>query len=235
MSRGRLPDAGYLFFGDSFSRIFTLVNHPQIYIKAYKGASAKGLTKPKNENRIDILETLENKPGTKAAIFVFGNVDVHMSYWFCKHGRDPPEEPDFEAIAAQYVSFIASLPGAFERVVIGVYPSSLLEAESVPTSITAYGVLTEEQAATIDVADCTLQKRQGRVRAFNAALRRACEARTSVAAPLTYLDVFDELVEPDTLRMKGDYLDISVMNSNPRTTAGLEPSTSQDTRTLLTQ
>ena len=36
--RERLPRDGYLFFGDSFARIFTLVSHPEVGVKAFKGA-----------------------------------------------------------------------------------------------------------------------------------------------------------------------------------------------------
>ena len=81
MPRDRLPDAGFLFFGDSFARIFTLVNHPDVGVKAFKGATAKGLTKELNENRLDIHRALTSRPDTKAAVFVFGNVDVHMSHY----------------------------------------------------------------------------------------------------------------------------------------------------------
>ena len=56
--QGRLPERGFLFFGDSFARLFTLVNHPDIGVKAYKGGSAKGLTKEANENRLDIAQQL---------------------------------------------------------------------------------------------------------------------------------------------------------------------------------
>ena len=85
-----LPDGGFLFFGDSFVRIFTLIGNPEIGVKAFKGATAKGLTKEKNENRQEIIETLGARPGTQCAIFVFGNVDVHMSYYYCKHGKETP-------------------------------------------------------------------------------------------------------------------------------------------------
>ena len=70
-----LPDAGYLFFGDSFARIFSLVSHPEVGVKAFKGGSAKGLTKETNENRVEIIKSLEARPSTQCAVFVFGNVD----------------------------------------------------------------------------------------------------------------------------------------------------------------
>lgn len=203
-----LPEAGYIFFGDSFSRIFTLIAHPEVGVKAFKGATAKGLTKEDNDNRQDIVKALATRPNTQCSVFVFGNVDVHMSHYYNKYAREPPVDPDLESIAKEYVGFIAGLPGA-ERAIIGAYPSSLLEAEAVPQSLAAYGVLTEEQSAKIDVADCTLAIRQGRVREFNQHLKAACAAATP---PVTYYDVFDALVDPATLQLRPEYLDISDFN-----------------------
>ena len=155
-----LPDGGFLFFGDSFVRIFTLIGNPEIGVKAFKGATAKGLTKEKNENRQEIIETLGARPGTQCAIFVFGNVDVHMSYYYCKHGKETPEPQDAKKIATEYANFVSSLPGEqMERLIIGAYPSSLVEPDRVPQSLAAYGVLTEEQAAKIDQEDCAIDKR----------------------------------------------------------------------------
>ena len=206
--RERLPEAGYLIFGDSFSRIFSLVRHAEIGIKPYKGGSAKGLTKPGNTNREDIAKTLAQRPGTHTAVFVFGSVDVHMSYYYCKYGREPPEEIDLEAIARAYVAFVAGLPGPAQRLVVGAYPSSLIEAESVPKSVAAYGVLSEAQAARVDLADCSLAARQGRTRAFNAALRAACAEHAAV----DFVDICDELLDPATLQLRPAYLDISTCN-----------------------
>ena len=203
-----LPEAGYIIFGDSFARIFTLVSNPEVGVKAFKGATAKGLTKEANENRADIVKVLSTRPDTQCSVFVFGNVDVHMSHYYNKYAREPPVEPDLKAIADEYVGFVAGLPGA-ERAIIGAYPSSLLEAEAVPQSLHAYGVLTEEQAAKIDTKDCTLDLRQGRAREFNTYLKAACASATPA---VTYYDVFDELIDPDTLQLRPEYLDISDFN-----------------------
>ena len=210
-----MPDAGYLFFGDSFVRLFGLVNHPEIGVKGFKGASAKGLSKELNENRLDVLRILKTRPETQHIVFVFGNVDVHMSYYYCKYAREPPEEQDYDKIARGYVNVVASLPGkeGMGRTIVGVYPSSLIEPESVPESIAAYGVLTKEQAANINTPDCTLEQRQARVRAFNTALRAACDAEAAAgAAKVEYLDVFDEVMDPATLQLRPEYLDISQLN-----------------------
>ena len=190
------------------------MQHPQVGIKGVQGRQREGLTKETNENRKDIAETLASRPDTQCAIFVFGNVGVHMSYYFLRHGRHPPESIDFNKIAKEYIAFIAGLPGEeLKRIVIGCYPSSLIEPESVPQSLEAYGVLTEEQAKTIELSDCTLEKRQGRARAFNAALRAACEGlQWPESEMVEYIDIFDDLVDPDTLQLRPDYLDISTCN-----------------------
>ena len=97
--------------------------------------------------------------------------------------------------------------------IVGAYPSSLLEPTDVPQSLMAYGVLSEEQAGKIDLADCTLAKRQGRVREFNKHVKAACAAlRWPENELVTYMDVFDELVDPESQRLKPAYLDISTCN-----------------------
>ena len=121
---------GYCFFGDSFVRLFGLVKHPDIMIHPYKGASCRGLGKEGNENREDILRRLEARPNTRGAVFVFGNVDVHLSYYYCLHGKEKPTTIDFEGIARDYVTFVAGLPGeGLRRAIVGCYPSSLVEKE----------------------------------------------------------------------------------------------------------
>ena len=52
----------YLLFGDSFVRLFGLVKHREIKLQAFKGSSAKGLTREGNENRDAIERTLAENP-----------------------------------------------------------------------------------------------------------------------------------------------------------------------------
>ena len=44
------------------------------------------------------------------AIFTFGNVDVHFSYYYSLHGKAVPQRIDFESIARDYVDFVESSP-----------------------------------------------------------------------------------------------------------------------------
>jgi len=58
----------YCFFGDSFVRLFGLVCHPEVSVKAFKGATCRGLGKDGNENRVDITRRLAAKPETKVVV-----------------------------------------------------------------------------------------------------------------------------------------------------------------------
>ena len=81
----RASAAQYLFFGDSFVRLFGLVKHREVRLQAFKGASAKGLTRETNENREQIEKVMAVHPAAQMAVFVFGNVDVHLSWFWCKY------------------------------------------------------------------------------------------------------------------------------------------------------
>ena len=81
----------YCFFGDSFVRLFGLVRHPDVSVHAFKGATCRGLGKEGNENRVEITRRLAAKPEAKVAIFTFGNVDVHFSYYYSLHGKAAPQ------------------------------------------------------------------------------------------------------------------------------------------------
>ena len=105
-------DATHLFFGDSFVRLFSLLKHKDILVKAYKGAAAKGVAKTDNTNRIDMANTLTHHPLAQHLVCVFGNVDVHMSYYYTRYARQPPQTPDYAAIARGYVEAVATLPGS---------------------------------------------------------------------------------------------------------------------------
>ena len=169
-----LPSDGFLFFGDSFARIFTLVSHPDVGVKAFKGATAKGLTKDHNENRQDIVKLLAARPGTQWAVFVFGNVDVHMSHYFCRYAREPPEDPSYEKIAQDYVAFVSGLSGNLQRAVVGAYPSSLLEAERVPQSLHAYGVRTATIVGNSATRETLARVRTSKTLMVSATLPQGC-------------------------------------------------------------
>lgn len=96
-------------FGDSFSGPFTLINNPKVYVKMFKGATAKGLSKPNNENRITIENILADKT-PKCLIFYFGNVDALFSYFYVTfvEKKTPSIEEFTSEIVQKYVDFIKS-------------------------------------------------------------------------------------------------------------------------------
>mmetsp|Transcript_19689 Transcript_19689/g.54981 ORF Transcript_19689/g.54981 Transcript_19689/m.54981 type:complete len:483 (-) Transcript_19689:513-1961(-) len=172
-----------IFFGDSFVKLFGLLNDysdsvlktpRKIQVHKYKAASAKGLCREGNKNRADIERVLHKLskdagdgpqaplpyPNLERLVFCFGSVDVHMSYYFKKYVREEPlSDEDLREIARNFVDFVAGLevPSPSQRplakIVVGIYPSPLSD-EHVGASLQAYGSLeTQDQVDTVDAAD----------------------------------------------------------------------------------
>ena len=205
-SRRKMPaqDAAvpvkYAFFGDSFIRMFDLIRHDAVYVRGFKGASAKGLGRhdSDNDNRLQIARYMQQHADTlERCIFSFGSVDVHLSYYYKKYVLE--QDIDLEDIARQYVAFVASLLSTtkttttttsssssshyqsssslslVECIILGVYPSPL-EDDDVAASLRSYGSLGVEQGARVAAStDVQLQVRQERVQAFNRVLAEECE------------------------------------------------------------
>lgn len=192
-------------------RLFGLVKHREIKLQAFKGASAKGLTRQGNENRDEIEHVLTENPQAELALFVFGNVDVHLSWFWCKYYKG--SVIDLDTIAAEYVEYVAALPGwqRQRRMIVGVYPSQV-DAAWVTLSLAVYGVLSQEVGATIEAADCDLAARQERVIGFNRLLKENCEA-----LGVEYMDCFDEMTSgPEhEHRVRAAFLDVSEPNIHP--------------------
>jgi hypothetical protein len=58
-AQGSSTNQKVIFFGDSFVRMFGLIEHRDLSVKAFKGASAKGLGRPENENRQQIVRLVQ--------------------------------------------------------------------------------------------------------------------------------------------------------------------------------
>lgn len=132
-----------LAVGDSFIGIFSLFKKDaNIDIHKFKGATAKGLLKPLNENRIQLLE-LTTIPANKyrCCIFNFGQVDVHHSFYYNLVGRKQVYDVNdfFEKLARDYVDFVATLDIPL-KIILAVYPSPLDTAQ-VPRELMTYNVL----------------------------------------------------------------------------------------------
>jgi len=130
-----LSEVKAIFFGDSFIKLFGLLNEysdsvlktPRtIEVQKYKAASAKGLYREGNENRTKICQTMDyirrqnsnhktnnlNKmyQHLERLVFCFGSVDVHMSFYFKKFAKHQGlTEDDLRDIATNYVDFVAGL------------------------------------------------------------------------------------------------------------------------------
>ena len=129
--------------GDSFIGIFSLFKkEANIDINKLKGATAKGLSKPSNENRLMLIELASRQPKKyDCCIFSFGQVDVNHSFYYNVIGRK--QELDifeyYENIADNYVDFIMSLDIPL-TIVCAVYPSPLATSE-VPRELMTYNIL----------------------------------------------------------------------------------------------
>jgi hypothetical protein len=129
--------------GDSFIGIFSLFKkEANIDINKLKGATAKGLSKPLNENRLMLLELVSKQPNKyDCCIFSFGQVDVNHSFYYNVIGRkqDIDIAAYYETIADNYVDFIMSLDIPL-TIVCAVYPSPLATSE-VPRELMTYNIL----------------------------------------------------------------------------------------------
>lgn len=140
-------------------------------------------------------------------VFVFGSVDVHLSFYYMKYVKQ--QDIDLESIAEKYVDFVADLPTdpSVVKTVVGVYFSPLEDADVGP-SLHSYGSLTEEQAALVSESDdAHLKNRQQRVMLFNRVLKKRCAERN-----VDYCDINTEMTDSETLVIKDAYKDVSNHN-----------------------
>ena len=203
------------FFGDSFIRLFGLLNEHSkegkvIQLRAFKGASATGIGREGNENRDVIQRTVQ--PGRfDRVVFCFGSVDVHLSYYFKKYIKLDTDF-DLDEIAKKYVEFVASLnqPGCL---IVGVYGSALDDKDVIPSLIN-YGSLgwaeegQERPTVHVDPDDTTLHVRQNRVFTFNASIAKYCADNPNIE----FIDANEEILDASTLKMKDAYRDVSDHN-----------------------
>lgn len=195
----------FAFFGDSFVRLFGLVEHPSINVRAFKGASAKGLGRSENENSHHIAQYLDQQPHLERCIFSFGNVDVHMSFYYKTYVLN--EVIALDEIAKTYVEFVASLPTKAKRTIVGVYPSPL-EDTDVAESLLKYGSIQEDQKETVAASDdVKLRVRQERVKSFNYVLAQECQKHG-----IQYVDLMNEIMDNSTLKIREAYRDVSDQN-----------------------
>jgi hypothetical protein len=178
----------------------------------------------------DIQYRLQRMTSLKECYFNFGQVDVHLSYYYKTYGGGPNHEHeaiDLDDIARRYVDFVANLQmpknknnnmrsddeadkqqQENKKTIVGVYPSAP-DDEYVRQALVAYGSLSEEQSAGIPTVDVLLQTRQDRVMRFNAILQQACLERQ-----INFVDCFDDLCETDCHRRDDDDVDNAESDNN---------------------
>jgi hypothetical protein len=195
------------FFGDSFIRIFSLVESPYINVKAFKGGSAKGIGRATNDNRRAIVNHVHDTQPTRL-VFCFGSVDVHLSYF---HARVKGETVDLAMIAKAYLDFVNDELTEFVPAnminIVGVYPSPLND-DVVRESVSNYGSVPRDQVHLLDdERDLSNDARQGRVQLFNSHLKEGCSKHG-----FAYDDMYEQMMDPATNQMRDSFRDVSSHN-----------------------
>ena len=135
-------------FGDSFIGMFTLVNNCHVF--KFKGATAKGLSKPESETRrkiLDVVSALNSKIRRESCfLFQFGSVDIHHSYYYkllTDADFDPRDIASFiNPIVDGYVSFIDSL-NCSRKIILSPHYSPI-DDDYVIKSLINYNVIKED-------------------------------------------------------------------------------------------
>ena len=236
-SHNKLEHIKAIFFGDSFIKLFGLLNDYSdsilrtphtIEVQKYKAASAKGLCREGNDNRSKILRTTEqirrrSYPNLERLVFCFGSVDVHMSFYYKKFVQQQPlSNENIVQIAHDYIDFVASLETdkPITKLIVGIYPSPLCDKD-VGASLLAYGSLeTEDQVTAVNESDDKrIELRQERVDLFNKSLKDRCEHHNQQSDSngiLEYWDARHDLLTidetTDRFKVKDAYKDVSDLN-----------------------
>lgn len=185
-------------FGDSFVGAFKLIDDPNLRVFKFKGGALKGLLKDDNENRINIINTLNASDNVKYAIFMLGTVDVNFSYFYNKYVLN--KETDY-GFVKDYVNFISTLK-AEKKIIIGVVVASWLKDEYAREALYAYGIIPKEIKMDNDDEDFKAENRYKRLIEFNNLLEKYCKEYG-----VLYVDFNKELIDNDTKMIKRKYSD----------------------------
>lgn len=205
-----------LVFGDSFSRTFTSFNDSNIKVNTYKGGSAKGLTKPDNENRLNIILKVESNKLAKCIIFLFGNVDLHFSYYYTLIKN---QSFNIKTIVEEYVNFVKSIPtsNGVTKYIFSIYPSPV-KRENVYYQLKAYGILEVEEPEKYK--DLIMERsddklRLNRLREANNLLKIECKKHNII-----FIDLNKYLLKNN--KLKPEFYDLSILNIHIRYEPQLE-------------
>lgn len=177
-----------LILGSSSCELFSLIKNNNILINKFKGANILGLIKPDNNNR-EKINLIVKKYGSKLKkiIFIFGEVDIHFSYFYNLVYRDidllTDKSLNFDIISKKYIEFVDSLKyySNCPKVIIGPFPNTLLNEVEIYNRLILYGILDKEEFPSFNCLDQSIvlnfnQKKQVKVfETFNKYLSKYCQ------------------------------------------------------------
>jgi hypothetical protein len=206
-------DKKILVFGDSFSNTFKSFKDPNIKVFKYKGATAKGLTKIDNVNSQDIIKHINeyNKYNEKGClIFVFGNVDLHFSYYYNLLLQKPF---DMKEIIKLYVQFVASLEvnKNIKKYICNIYPSAVLNT-NVPGQLWNYNIFTKKfikENEDLILEHSNDKLRLERLNNANTFLKEEC-----IKNNISFIDINSDIMKDNTV--KSEFIDPGIYNIHLR-------------------
>ena len=138
--KGACTQKETLCIGDSFIGIFNLFRDTaHIDIVKVKGGTAKGLHKAGGSARSSLESRLE-KNHYNCAIFNFGQVDIHLSFYYDLLIKKQVDDNEYyDSLAHNYVEFIAGLKNIDNKYVMAVYPSPQKDPEKIVSLNLIYG------------------------------------------------------------------------------------------------
>ena len=194
-----------LILGDSFVGPFTLLNSKNLEIYLIKGKSMKGLTKENDihRNKIKNLVNKYQNKNLECIIFNFGNVDLHLSYYYKKFIKN--EIFFIEPMIKKYVEFIHSLDcNNCNKIILSAYPTTLKD-KNVFDSLLHYQVLSKNDIDSISKIDkektSNFNFRYNMYKNFNNLLKKYCKIYN-----ITYINLDNELLNKNK-KIKQKFVD----------------------------
>lgn len=210
-----------IVFGDSFINYLSLIKTFKVF--KFSGKTLKGFSKDDSTIRKTTLKEINKKKYADNVIFGFGNVDLHLSFYYdvftkpeykeLKNVKDITKlwEENTEENIKKYIMNINKIRVGrnSKKIVMGVFPSTLKE-KNVIASTKKYIQIDYEK---LDISQQMLYKklikhkeRHHRFMFYNKILKRECDLKK-----IKYIDV-NEIVLTKTNKIKKKFIDISDLN-----------------------
>lgn len=134
----------HLVFGDSFIGYLSLIK--DFYVTKYSGKTLRGLSKENSPILKNIINVVKRNKKSKNIIFNFGNVDLHLSFYYDSFIKDTSESDPEKLLSSwkdkmkegieKYVSIVNSFKN--KNVAILALMPSVLKEENVRFSLEKY-------------------------------------------------------------------------------------------------